>query len=55
MLRNARWVDINIITTIQKLYSMIIERLSYFFLTSSLKKYVFYNLLINNILYLFVT
>ena len=28
---------------------------SYFFLTSSLKKHAFYNLLINNILYLCVT
>lgn len=30
-------------------------RISVFFLTSSLKKYVFYNLLINNVLYLCVT
>ena len=28
---------------------------SFFFLTSSLKKYVFYNCLINNVLYLRVT
>ena len=31
------------------------ERQSYSFLTSSLKKHTFYNLLINNILYLCVT
>ena len=36
-------------------YNFLYIKLALFFLTSSLKKHVFYNWLINNILYLCVT
>ena len=36
-------------------YILLFLSVLFFFLTSSLKKYVFYNLLINSILYLCVT
>ena len=39
----------------QKHKSILYQAVFFFFLTSSLKKHAFYNLLINNILYLCVT